>query len=315
MVHVVAAALTAADGRVLMQRRAAGAHQGGLWEFPGGKLESGEDRWAGLVRELREELGVVATRGRPLIAVPHAYPDREVLLDVWRITAWEGEPRPLEAQPLKWVAPSDLGSLALPAADRPVVTALELPSRYLITPDVETDPGAWLQGLVSSVCSTAAMVQVRAPSRSPAEYQRLAGSAIDTLRARAPGTRVLLNADPDTVARVPQADGVHLNVRRMDGLDGRPLPPPRLVGASCHDARELERAQALRCDFAVLGPVKATASHPGATPLGWRTFTSLVASASLPVYALGGLGNGDLEAAWAAGAQGIAAIRGLWRPA
>ena len=84
-------------------------------------------------------------------------------------------------------------------------------------------------------------------------------------------------------------------------------------GVSCHDADELRAAKAVEADYAFLGNVLPTASHPGKPALGWEAFSHLIADLPLPVYAIGGLGPGDLETAWAAGAQGIAAIRGLWR--
>jgi 8-oxo-dGTP diphosphatase len=92
----------------------------------------------------------------------------------------------------------------------------------------------------------------------------------------------------------------------------RPLPADRPVSAACHDADELRQAQALDVDFAVLGPLGATPTHPAATTLGWDGFARLREDVSLPIYALGGLGPDDLAQARAHGAQGIAAIRGLW---
>jgi 8-oxo-dGTP diphosphatase len=84
------------------------------------------------------------------------------------------------------------------------------------------------------------------------------------------------------------------------------------VAASCHSAQELERAALLACDFAVFGPVRATASHPGAAGIGWDGFASAVGVPPLPVFGLGGLSRGDLDRARQAGAHGIAAIRAAW---
>ena len=89
-------------------------------------------------------------------------------------------------------------------------------------------------------------------------------------------------------------------------------PQADLVGASCHDAEQLARAMRLGLDFAVLGPVKATGSHPGAAPMGWQQFAELAHGASIPLYAIGGMGRDDLEEAWRAGAHGVAMIRGAW---
>jgi len=129
-IHVVAAALIDAMGRVLIAQRPAGKHLAGGWEFPGGKLEPGEERLAGLARELREELGI-STMGtpRPLIRVHHAYPSRDVLLDIWVVKRFSGEPRGLDAQALRWCTQDELGAAELLPADRPIVAALRLPER------------------------------------------------------------------------------------------------------------------------------------------------------------------------------------------
>ena len=140
-VHVVAAAVIDAAGRVLIAQRPEGRHLAGGWEFPGGKLEAGEERLAGLARELREELGITIETPRPLIRVRHAYPTREVLLDVWVVRRYQGEPRGLDGQALRWCAQDELPSANLLPADKPIVAALQLPerlkqaftSRYVIT--------------------------------------------------------------------------------------------------------------------------------------------------------------------------------------
>jgi 8-oxo-dGTP diphosphatase len=85
-----------------------------------------------------------------------------------------------------------------------------------------------------------------------------------------------------------------------------------LLAASCHTVEDLIRAQALGCDFVVLGPVLPTASHPGAPGIGWDAFAALRERVSLPIYAIGGLDPGDIGIARRHGGQGIAAIRGLW---
>ena len=106
--------------------------------------------------------------------------------------------------------------------------------------------------------------------------------------------------------------GVHLRAAQLMQLDVRPLAEGMRVGASCHTLDELRRAESLGCDFVVVGPVADTLTHPDATPLGWTGFAALREEVALPMYAIGGLGAQDIEVARAHGAQGIAAIRGLW---
>ena len=107
MQHVVAAVIVNGSQEVLLAKRPLDRHQGGLWEFPGGKVERGEDVRAALMRELNEELGIIIQDARPLIKIRHAYPDKAVLLDVWRVTAFAGEPHGREGQPIEWVAAAE----------------------------------------------------------------------------------------------------------------------------------------------------------------------------------------------------------------
>ena len=106
--HVVAAALIDADGRLLLAQRPPGKHLAGAWEFPGGKLEAGETPLAALARELDEELGVAVEQTTPLIRIPWRYNHHELLLDAWRVTRWRGEPQSLEGQALRWQLPADV---------------------------------------------------------------------------------------------------------------------------------------------------------------------------------------------------------------
>ena len=128
---------------------------------------------------------------------------------------------------------------------------------------------------------------------------------------RAAGARCLLDRGAGMVRELG-ADGLHLTAAALKETAARPLPRDFWVGASCHDRAQLARAGELDVDFAVVSPVKVTPSHPGAAPIGWSGFESLVETVNMSVYALGGLMLDDLEDAWAAGGQGIAAIRGLW---
>jgi 8-oxo-dGTP diphosphatase len=129
VVHVVAAAMIDAAERVLIAQRPAGKHLAGGWEFPGGKLEPGEDRRVGLARELREELGITISTPRPLIRVRHAYDYGDVLIDMWVVRHYGGEPRGLDGQRLSWCTQDELEATELLPADGPIVAALRLPER------------------------------------------------------------------------------------------------------------------------------------------------------------------------------------------
>jgi mutator protein MutT len=155
LTHVVAAAVTDTAGRVLIAQRPKGKHLAGGWEFPGGKLEPGEDRKVGLARELREELSISISAPRPLIRVQHAYDFGEVLIDMWVVTHYSGEPSGLDNQALRWVSQEELEMVELLPADAPIVAALRLPERltqvstdfYVIEELGGPDAGGRLRGV------------------------------------------------------------------------------------------------------------------------------------------------------------------------
>jgi 8-oxo-dGTP diphosphatase len=121
---VVAAALYDVAGRVLIAERPRGKHMAGRWEFPGGKVGPRESEREALARELHEELGITVTAAHPRMRLRHVYADREVELSLWIITAYRGEPQPLDGQRLKWVAPAALPAEDILEADRGFVEAL-----------------------------------------------------------------------------------------------------------------------------------------------------------------------------------------------
>src|SRR5512139_2207436 len=162
--HVAAAVVVDKTGRILIARRHDHLHQGGLWEFPGGKVDEGEAVPDALARELLEELGIQVKQARPLIRIPYRYPDRNVLLDVWRVEQFEGEAHGAEGQPLLWVESDHLIQYTFPAANRPIVTAARLPSAYLITPEPDLASGdrAFLGALQAALTRGVRLVQLRA---------------------------------------------------------------------------------------------------------------------------------------------------------
>ena len=308
--HVAVAAIFDRQGRVLLARRPEHVHQGGLWEFPGGKLEPGEDVRHALARELWEELYIRPAAARPLIRIPYRYPDRCVLLDVWRVDGYSGRLCGREGQPLAWVQPSELARYPLPAANRPIANAVRLPPLYAISAAAQDGVEAFLSSLQRSLARGIRLIQLRPLlALDDPGFERLVMASVAL--AHAAGAKVLLNAAPDTARRLG-ADGVHLNSRRLLALRARPLGREYLVAASCHDPAQLEQAAAIDADFAVYSPVAATASHPQARPLGWPGFARAVADAPLPVYALGGVGPDDLDRAQRARAQGVAGIGAFW---
>lgn len=309
-IHVAVAVVVDDDGRIVIARRPDHLHQGGCWEFPGGKVDSGETVRDAVTRELDEELGIRPRDMRPLLRVPYRYPDRNVLLDVWRVDGFLGTPRGREGQPVRRVRPEHLDQYTFPPANRPIVMAARLAPAYLITPADEGDPQRLLDGLSRALAAGDRLFLWRTPA--------LAGDSLETALAEAerrvhavPGARLMCH-DGSAPRGVDAGDGLHASARTLMKLGERPVPADRLFAASCHDARELARAAELGVDFAVLSPVRETASHPGLPGRGWQWFEETVRDAPFPVYALGGVGRSDLARAWSVRAQGVAGIRGLW---
>jgi 8-oxo-dGTP diphosphatase len=327
-IHVVAALINNEAGHVLVAQRRPGKPLAGAWEFPGGKVHAGETRRAALARELDEELGITLEAAKPLIRYLHRYPDLEVDLDAWRVTRWRGELHGREGQAVDWHAPCDLSEIGLLSADAVIVNALRLPLQVLVTPPGASHGEETFLDKVEAATSDGrlgrnGLICLRRPDLDAGALLELAAGA--ACRLEGSGARLLLHGDPAELApllldsppalRARLGDsiaGLHIPARFIAGLPGRPVPRSMWFGVSCHDADELRAAKAVEADYAFLGNVLPTASHPGMPALGWEAFSHLVADLPLPVYAIGGLGPGDLETAWAAGAQGIAAIRALW---
>jgi len=311
VIDVAAGILMDEHGRVLLMQRLPGKHLAGLWEFPGGKVEEGETVEQALVRELDEELGIEVRACAPVISLPWHYPGKAVRLHALRVTEWTGEPRAREGHPLQWVRADAMDAAQMPPADAPILTALRLPPYYAIAGKSGSE-SLFIDGHVVRRSKSKSdsdpgfpLVQLRMPGASRDVVRQAATQWLDSessLRGR-----LLLSHDIELAREL--GVGVHLRAAQLRELRERPLPPRSWVGTSCHDVKELEFAAQLGADFATLSPVRRTASHPDATPLGWDGFARCVADARLPVYALGGVGPADLERALAAGAQGVAGIR------
>ena len=307
-IQVVAAVLRDAQGRVLIAERPAGKPMASYWEFPGGKLEAGEPAAAALRRELLEELGIHVEQAYRLLRLSHLYPERQVHLDVWRVTGYTGTPASHEGQRLAWVKPDEIEDRKLLPADEPIVAALKLPPLMLVTPAPDADETRFLTHLERSLDAGVDFVQFRAPDLEAARFERLAREVIRLCREH--GARVHLNSAPEAALRLG-ADGVHLNQARLHSHAPADISGLS-VGVSCHTPDEIVRALKHRPAYLTLGTVVDSPSHPEAKPLGWERFAEMVRLSPVPVYAIGGLGFQDLETARARGAHGIAAIRGLW---
>lgn len=292
------------DGRFLLSSRPEGKPYPHYWEFPGGKIEPGEDVYAALVRELIEELNVTITHATPWFAFIMRYTHATVRLHCWRVQAWQGNMRGLEGQHFEW---QSIGALTvsptLPGCV-PIFAALRLPRVYAITNAGFKGVAAYREDLAHALQAGVKLIQVREKNMSPAELRAFARDVVS--EAHSHGAKVLINSDAATAADVG-ADGVHLTAAQLAACTSRPDFP--LVAASTHTRAEIERAGELGLDFVVLGPVNETLTHPDQVPIGWPRFGEIINATPVPVFALGGLALSDMNHAIESGAHGIAAQR------
>lgn len=305
IINVAVGILQRPDGTVLLASRPTDKPWPGYWEFPGGKIESGETAYQALSRELTEELGISISSARAWLTLSHDYPTASVRLHCFIVQLWAGVPHPLEGQTLVWQHPSNIDVEPLLPANTRLLRALTLPTNMGIT-HVEDDSAGFMHRLHSALIHGLKLIQIRDPSLTCSDD--LATNIVHLAKQHQAIT--LVNHDIALAKRVG-ADGVHLNSSQLAQLDTR--PDFAWVGASCHNAIELERAEHLGCDYALLSPVLPTSSHPDAPTLGWLAFNQLTAQRSLPIFALGGMHTDLLATAQQYGAHGIALLRGAWQ--
>jgi 8-oxo-dGTP diphosphatase len=253
-----------------------------------------------------EELNVAITKATPWISFIMVYTHATVRLNCWRVSEWQGEMRGMEGQQFQWQRLDALTVAPTLPGCAPIFRALSLPQIYAITNADEMGIDGYLDALEGALEKGLKLIQVREKKMPPPMFAQFARQVV--MRAHAHGARVLVNSDIE-LAREINADGVHLTALQLNQSTAR--PDVALVGASTHTRAEIERAAALKLDFAVLGAVKPTLTHPDQTPLGWKKFAALVEVAPLPVYALGGLSVDDLAEAMTHAAHGVAMQRGL----
>jgi len=307
IVRVAAAVITRPDGCVLLAQRPIGKPYAGYWEFPGGKLEPGESALFALSRELKEELGITVTHATPWITQEFVYPHAHVELDFFRVLGWIGEPFGYDGQAFAWQKPGAFDVAPLLPANARVLTALTLPPLCGVTNAGDVGDDEFLARAEHALRGGLRLVQLREKDW-PAARRNAFAARLLPLAARF-GARVLLNGSVEDARRGGFA-GVHWPAATLIAATSR--PHDLLVAASCHSRNELARAAALDVDFAFVGPVHPTPTHPAAPTLDWDGFAMCIEATRVPVYAIGGLTRNDLAIAIDRGAHGIALRRGAW---
>ncbi len=313
-VHIAVAVIVNQNNEVCISLRHKNAHQGGLWEFPGGKVEQDETIKQALNREIKEELNIDIKQSRPLITINHNYPDKVVCLHVHKVTLYQGEAAGLEGQRVKWLPFSHLSADDFPVANLPIIKAIQLPDKYLITGKF-TDSENFIYKLKNALNSGIKLIQLRLKENSmkdAGQAQFLLEQTAALCKQAEANLMLNLSADYLNCVDLSQIEfaGFHADSKTLNTLIQRPMG--LLFSASCHNTEDLLLAVKLKADFVVLSPVQKTASHPDMQAMGWQPFSNLIENIPVPVYALGGVSENDLETAWQHGAQGVAAISALW---
>ncbi|MDQ7089446.1 MAG: Nudix family hydrolase [Methylococcales bacterium] len=300
---VVVAVIKDKQGRVLIAKRADEAHQGGLWEFPGGKIEAGETVVTALKRELSEELGINLKTANPLIKIKHHYADLSVILDVWEINDFSGTAYGKEGQQVKWVSLDTLSQYDFPAANKAIITAAKLPHCYAILDDSDRMP--LLPKLDKILSNGVKLIQMRLKISTEKEIEQFLNKARPLCQQYQ--AEILINSAVVNEKAI-ERQGLHLTSTDLMALKSRPNNSGWLA-ASCHNRLQLQQAEKIGVDFVVLAPILPTPTHPDTQALGWDVALKLVEDVSIPVFALGGVSFDDLHVAQEKGMHGIAGIR------
>ena len=323
----IAIAVIEKDGQILISKRAEQVHLGGLWEFPGGKVESNETLEHALQREIHEELGIRVDNMHPMMQIKHHYDEFNIQLNVFHVNDFSGvdyhltdaTQLGLEDQQVKWVDKQTLANYSFPKANQAILTALNLPDSYLISPNIidETELSELSEYLscLSKLSKYHSLIQLRLKNFNSLLIDDVLGKMLE--RTLLNDNKVMLNSS--MIVSKPlyeKCSGIHLTSKHLFDSDYiatlKQHYPDKLLSASCHQEADIQRANECELDFIVISPVKVTRSHPQQAALGWPKFSQLTAMARMPVYALGGMSPIDIEHSQSLGAQGISAIRSLW---
>lgn len=282
------------------------------WEFPGGKLESCETPEHALARELSEELGIQITGSRPLIQLDHDYPDRKVRLYVMEVNSYLGEPHGREGQAIEWISLANTQAKDFLEATQPIFSALTLPQRIMITDTKRFGMNHICEAVAAEVeHGISAMIQVREPDLNLTERNEFTTRLVSCTR----GSSVQVTRNDNLgFEMVEGIAGIHLsvsNVRRALA-EGCKKPHGLLLGCSCHSAEEIHMAKVIEADYITVGSIASTRSYSDGEVLGITEFSRLSVMANVPVYAVGGMSEDNIEQIRRAGGQGVAMISAAW---
>lgn len=303
VVEVAVGVVFAPDGRVLLGSRPAGKPFSGYWEFPGGKIEAGESVAAALARELDEETGILIGTPLPWVTIEHVYPHAHVRLHFMRVRDWSGTPEGREGQQLRWFSVADAMPAPLLPAALPCLRWLGWPEVMGLSSAGSLGVDRFLERLGHAFGDDLGAIIVREPLFDVEQARSLTIEIAAMAKEHA--ARVMVSSRHGH-ATAEVAGGLHFTEGHLMTCDLRPSLPH--VGASVHSRASIDHAASLGLDYAMLGTVAASASHPEGPVLGWPGFAALALDAAVPIYAVGGLSRRDLRDATLSSAHGIALL-------
>ena len=308
--QVAAGVLINAQGQFLLGSRPIGKPYAGYWEFPGGKLEQGESQLAALKRELLEEMGITVLQATPWLTQRFEYPHANVELHFFKVHAWTGTLHGHEGQQLAWQSVGQLTVSPILPANGSILRSLALPSHISISNVAELGSECFLAQLKAKWAQQPAWVLLREPQLCASDYAQLVQTVQNIPRPH--GGKIILHRDLE-LARQLKISHIHFTSTQLSQLSVRPSDMD-WVSASTHNLADLQQVNRLGLDYAFLGHVNATQSHPDQIPLGWDGFEQLVRMGwCFPIFAIGGQTLATLNVAQDYGAHGIAVLRAAWQ--
>jgi len=297
------------DGKYLLGKRLDSQSWAGWWEFPGGKLESNENPLEALKREIFEELGVAINKYKQWTTRRVIEKNKITILYFFLITSWTGMVEGREGQELQWVDLKTYNAKKVLSPNQVIHHALknDLPDIYAITNFQEISSDIFFQALKRQVDDGLRLIQIREKKLTSTELEALIKRIKIALKHT--NVRIIINSSI-SLAYKYKLDGVHLNSKQLYEL--KYFPKDLLVGVSCHSEKDLEAAEEKNADYAVLGPVKETLTHPNLKPIGWKKFNKIVDNSNIPIYSIGGMTTSDIPSSFDFGAIGIASQRAIW---
>jgi len=297
------------ENEVLVSRRKPNTHLGNMLEIPGGKVEQGEQPLEALKRELEEELAIQVVDATQLIQVPYQYSKCSLLLDVFEVHEFTGTIKSNEGQDVFWKSIAKLNDAEFPEANSGILRAIKLPKIFPVTPNYSDDQNYFehFENIVSD--KDIEIIQLRSHDLEEAEYNLLAKRCAELCKKHS--VKLVLNREISSIENL-EYSGVHLTSENLNRLTKRPLADEVLVGASCHNAKEIEKANTLKLDYVFIGAVNEKNNVNNHKKLGWDGFAALAKECAIPAYAIGGMLRSDTTSCGEYGAQGVAAIRSFW---